>query len=349
MKKHGKLISFILAAAMLFALLPTGIIASAEIVNSGECGDNLTWELDSDGNLTITGTGDMWDYPADDLPPWQYEARNVTVCSGMTRIGSCAFYESFITSISIPDTVTSIGFAAFYGCSVLSSVNIPDSVTSIENVAFCDCPALSRISIPDSVTKVGGQALYNTGYYNDKSNWENGVLYNGKWLISVGERNYSGSCDVREGTLGIASDAFSFSGLTSIRIPDSVEIIGLGAFYTCDSLTSIELPDGLKSIGQGAFMNCTGLTSVTIPKSVIEIGVDAFAFCDNLTIGVYNNSRAHKYAVENDIPFELLKDDSTCIIIAIAAGAVLAAAAVFFIIRFVKKKKKKQTSGTEGV
>ncbi|MGN1047013.1 MAG: leucine-rich repeat domain-containing protein, partial [Eubacteriales bacterium] len=130
---------------------------------SGTCGSNLTWTLDSAGKLTISGSGDMYNYTSSSRAPW-YDYRssitNVIIQDGVMSIGNYAFeYCSSLTSVNIPDSVTSIGKYAFYYCNNLASVNIPDGVTSIGSSAFSGCGSITSVTIPDSVTSIGDYAF----------------------------------------------------------------------------------------------------------------------------------------------------------------------------------------------
>ena len=125
---------------------------------------NLTWKLDADGTLTISGTGTMKDYDYNNNPSPANQkkgsVKKVVIKDGVTSIGNFAFYNcTSLTSITIPDSVTSIELAAFNNCNNLTSITIPDSVTSIESYAFCNCSNLTSITIPDSVTNIGAAAF----------------------------------------------------------------------------------------------------------------------------------------------------------------------------------------------
>ena len=223
---------------------------------------NLTWKLDADGTLTISGTGAMKNYDYNDNPSPVYNNSNVkkvVIEDGVTSIGNSAFNECIsLTSITIPDSVTSIGTYAFSGCRSLTSITIPDSVTSIGAYAFQSCSNLTSITIPDSVTSIGASA------FNSCSG-----------LTSI---------TIPDSVTSIGAYAFqSCSNLTSITIPDSVTSIGASAFNSCSGLTSITIPDSVTSIGNFAFSYCISLTSITIPDSVTSIGSYAFYNCKNLT------------------------------------------------------------------
>ncbi len=209
-------------------------------------------------------------------------------------IGSYAFYGcSSLTSITIPDGVTSIGDWAFDGCSSLTSITIPDSVTSIGDSAFDGCSSLTSITIPDGVTSIGDWAFDGcsslTSIDVDEQNKVyadvDGVLFskNMTELIQFPAAK-GGAYKVPDSVTSIGGWAFQgCSSLTSINIPDSVTSIGDYAFYGCSSLTSINIPDRVTSIGDYAFYGCSSLTSINIPDSVTSIGDYAFDGCSSLT------------------------------------------------------------------
>ena len=175
----------------------------------------------------------------------------------VTEVGRCAFHDcSMLTSVTIPEGVTTIRESAFAGCSGLTSVTIPSTVTSIESSAFAGCSRLTSVTIPSSVTSIGSSAFA-------------GCI----GLTSV---------TISEGVTRIGSCAFyNCSELTSVTIPSSVTSIGSSAFKGCSGLTSVTIQEGVTSIGGDAFSGCSGLTSVTIPSSVVKI--DNYAFdCSSL-------------------------------------------------------------------
>ena len=150
----------------IFTMPSEDVTVNATFIKGGICGangDNVTWTLDDEGTLTISGTGDMADYGWNgNYSPFykNTDIKNVIIGSGITSIGECAFNKcKSLTSINISDSVTSIDNFAFGDCTHLESITIPNSVTSIGDTAFSMCTSLTSITIPDSVTSIGDHAF----------------------------------------------------------------------------------------------------------------------------------------------------------------------------------------------
>jgi len=208
--------------------------------------------------------------------------KNTVIPNSVTSIGNNAFYGcSGLTSLTIPNSVTSIGESAFENCSGLTSVTIPNSVTNIGGGAFRGCSGLTSVTIPNSVTSIGYQAFY------DCTGLTSVTIPNS--VTSIGGSAFSRcsgltSVEIPNSVTSIGDNAFYYcTGLTSVTIPNSVTSIGGWAFSYCSGLTSVTIPNSVTSIGDGAFRDCRGLASVTIPNSVTRIGSDAFRDCTGLT------------------------------------------------------------------
>ena len=296
MKK--RIFSFVLAVLMIASLLPATALA-ADVVASGTCGaegngSNLTWTLDSEGVLTISGSGDMYNYGSSDFSaPWdgsRSRVKSVVIADGVTSIGEYAFYYcKSLTSMTIPDSVTSISSSTFASCTSLTSVTIPNSVTSIGEYAFYYCKSLTSVTIPGSVTSIGLYAFAsctsltgiwvaegNSHYANDAS----GVLFNKD-----------------KTTLVQCPGAFA-----AYTIPDSVTSIGDNTFDHCTSLTSVTIPDGVTSIGWRAFSNCTSLTDVYYAGSKAQwkaISISSTGNDDLLTANIHYNYVSHTHSYKD--------------------------------------------------
>ena len=228
--------------------------------------------------------------------------RSVTVTGGNILYG--AFYNcSTITSVTIPDSVKSIGNNAFSGCTGLTSVTIGNSVTSIGRYAFSGCTGLTSVTIPESLTNMQNSAFHDcTGltsvyYTGDIAGWC-GITF-GNWsstpLYYAGKLYIDGQLVtdlvIPDSVTKIKDYAFSgYTGLTSVNMGNSVNIIGDSAFSGCTGLTSVTIGNSVTSIGDSAFSGCTRLTSVTIGNSVTSIGGTAFSYCTGLTSATIGNS-----------------------------------------------------------
>ena len=207
-------------------------------VATGTCGENLTWSLDEEGNLTISGTGEMEGYYHNSeygpLPFFRtYNIKRVIITYGVSSIGSYAFRDCrSLESVTIPNSVTLIGPAAFEGCSSLTSVTIPNGVKSIQPELFAGCISLTSVTIPNSVTAIGRSA------FNGCSSLKSVTIPNSVKTIYM--------------------DAFSScKSLTCVTIPSSVTRIGEVAFTWCDNLTTIIFDGNAPKFDSDVFFHVT--------------------------------------------------------------------------------------------
>ena len=302
-------IAFVIVFAMALspsASMPMDVFAASAY--QGKCGDNLTWEYDSDyQHLTISGDGDMWDWTEESLPPWnkhRFNIKSVQFNGNITSIGDLAFvWCHSVSSINIPNGVTKIGHLAFYDCGSLVYVRIPNTVISVGQQSFAHCKALSSITLPDSITSLGSSAfsecnnlssivisksLSEIGNYTFKNckNLTEVVIPNG--VTNIGKSAFSGcsslaSINIPNHITVISESVFSgCSSLETVKIPNSVTTIEKAAFYGCESITTINIPDKIGIIEQSVFENCKNLKSITIPNSVNKICNSAFYQCSSL-------------------------------------------------------------------
>lgn len=255
---------------------------------SGVYGANITWTLDVDGMLNITGIGEMPGFQ----PTWQYrrgDIKKVRIEQGITNIRESAFANCInLEIVEIPESVTWIGYNAFFRCNSLESIILPDTVTeidgwifdscenlkdvklsagltSIPTAMFYKCSSLKTCQIPSGVTMIGGSAFRNC------NNLENIII--------------------PDGVTQIDSYAFSDCGkLRKLVIPDTVTAIGEGAFYNCN-LGSIVIPDGVTVIEKDTFGGCNGLRYIQIPASVTRIEETAFGWIGESTNVQFDGTR----------------------------------------------------------
>ncbi len=217
----------------------------------GACGENLKWSLNADtGELTINGTGAMYDYHEEyyddetheniklpDAPWFNYRdlITSVVIGDGVTSIGKYAFYDHYkLINVTMTDDVTSIGEHTFYGCTALPTVRLSEKLQAIPNNCFCLCNSLTEITIPDSVSVIGG------------------------WAFS--------SCD----------------NLTTVTIGNGVEVIGSSAFDWCDNLTTVTIGSSVNTIEDSAF-DCYQLTDVYYNGSQLKwYNIDIGEYNDKL-------------------------------------------------------------------
>ncbi len=245
----------------------------------------------------------------------KHEETSIVVKEGITSIAPGAFEGCNLKSITIPNSVTSIGEFAFYLCSGLTSITIPNNVTSIGDYAFYACNGLTSITIPNSVTNIGKHAFDETPWYDNQPDgviYINSVLYKYKGNMLKGT-----SIVVKKEIASISPYAFyGCSGLKSITIPKSVTKIGKRIIERCSDLHTVVvergnpiydsrsncnaiietatntliagcggtvIPNTVETIGEYAFYRCDSLRSIIIPSGVKSIESSAFDWCENLT------------------------------------------------------------------
>ena len=304
-------------------------VSAEKTVTVGWCGDNVVWSFDSETSiLTVSGTGDMFDY-INEPAPWRsirLSIKEVQIEDGVTSIGKDAFFDcTNLVNVKISNNVTDIGENAFRLCEKLASIEIPDSAKNIGNGAFYGCDELASIKIGTGVANIGEQvfdycyklnniSVKETNQYYSSDTF--GVLFNKEKTVLIkypvgsfiteytipdsvtyivkrafADCCYLSSIEILDGLSNISDSAFErCTSLESIKISNSVENIGDNAFSACKNLLSIKIPDSVTSIGYQAFDNCDKLTNIEIGSSVASIANSAFTHCDNLTSVKFSDS-----------------------------------------------------------
>lgn len=265
--------------------------ATAEIFAAadGTCGPDLRWSY-ADGTLNISGTGPMNDYTAG-ASPWQSyrdQIRTLNIADGITTIGVAAFWGcTALQNVTTPASLKEMHFAAFAYCSGVKSINI--AAGNIGESAFIACSALETVTIGSSVTAMGISAFESCDaikgvYISDLAAWcritfgslySNPLQYAHRLYLNGAELT---SLNLPNGLTEVKDYAFiNASNIGSANIPASVTAIGDFAFYGNTGLTTVTLaPSGLQRIGANAFDSCISLRNISLPNSLSYIGSFAF-------------------------------------------------------------------------
>ena len=296
-----------------------GIITTSE-TSDNKIGENITYTLNDDGTLTISGTGEMYNYKSDgwtddvDSPfHCNEEIKSVIIENGVTNIGDSVFHTcKNLERVEIPESVTAINYRAFANCEKLNSITLPDNLTYIGGWAFEKCGGLTDIIIPDSVVTIDKYAFKECNGLTkmtipagvklqyEEPNFNGCIFYECKGLKEVTLYNdritpsmFHG-CDALEtvnieGEVGIIN-SYAFNNckrLKKINLPESIYKIDTGAFYGCLSLEEIIIPDNVTVIKQWCFRQCSGLKSIFIPQNVASVERDPFGGCNSLETVFY--------------------------------------------------------------
>ena len=217
---------------------------AADLIDSGSCGKNATWELYKDGTLYIKGTGAMQDYN------WNYNETTKIVTTGAPWHDS---HSASVKKLVVEDGITSIGNDAFSDCESLASAELAEGITSIGDGAFTGCYDLEKINIPNSVTSIGYDA------------------FDSCWTLP--------SLELPSGLSKLESSAVSFTAFKELTVPHGVKVVDSYLATYNDNLTTVTLEEGVEEIWHRAFWGCEKLNNITIPRSVKKIEGEAFLEC----------------------------------------------------------------------
>ena len=272
----------------LFALSLCSLGAWAYSFSYTYSGKTLYYNIISGTNVEVTYPGTKNSKPYDN---YTKPSGSVVIPASFTRsgttyhvicIGEYAFREcDGITSVTIPNSVTSTEQYAFHTCTGLTSVTFPNSVTSIGNYTFYKCSGLTSVTIPNSVTNIGTFAFQNCSSLtsvtipSSVTSLSNYIFYGCSSLTSV---------TIPNTVTSIGDYALAYcSSLTSVTIPNTVTSLGTCVFRGCIGLTSVTIPNSVTTSGISLFLDCTGLTSVTLPNTMTTLKSNTFSGCSSLT------------------------------------------------------------------
>ncbi|MBR3770299.1 MAG: leucine-rich repeat protein [Lachnospiraceae bacterium] len=266
-------------------------------VATGMAGENIAWELKSNGQMSLTGSGAMTSFTSVDKLPWAAylkEIEELEIENGITSIANFAFANSNLREVELPDSIRSLGYDAFAECTWLTRVKICGELNHIGDAAFADCDNLAVVELPDTLTKIGKKMFYSCDKLVDINFPDS--------LKSIGMQAFSYCESLTEitipGSTEMEVEVFEHcEGLEKVTIGEGVTALPWYAFYECSALKEVILPESLQKIGGYVFAKCTALTEITIPSKVAVIemcAVDA-----SVVIYGYAETEAQKYANKN--------------------------------------------------
>ncbi len=281
--------------------------SESELLDFGQCGDDVRWELAANGTLTFTGEGDMWDY-TENQPEWNvYRSfiREVVVEEGVSSIGDYALNDcGSLVNVQLPDSVFNIGYCSFWNCGKLTQVELPAQLDSIDGSAF-QGSGLTSIEIPASVTDLGRKSLGDcadlstVGFNGDAPSFGENVFANDTLTAYYPQGNDTWTADVMQSYGGnvtwssrffVKEVATGWSGNTQWTLTDdgTLTVYGQGNMKNYDysggqpwlnkgvDIISVIIEEGVTSVGSGAFRNLTTLESVVLPETLTRMGEAAF-------------------------------------------------------------------------
>ena len=262
----------------------------AEIVSSGSCGKtgtSVSYTLNSNGLLTIRGTGEMKDYSSYSAAPWSKEdVRGVVIEESVTSVGAYAFYNcGTLESVKLPESLTAIGAYAFRGCAALPSADIPQAVTSLGYNAFMECGSLKKARVPLGLKKNVRNAFpaaCEVTYFGSTGGDCGKVKGTVTWTLDAGGLLTIRGKGEMAGYSSYSAAPWSGEDVRNVVIEEGVTSVGAYAFYNRGTLESVKLPESLTAIGAYAFRGCAALPSADIPQAVTSLGYNAFMECGSL-------------------------------------------------------------------